>query len=1056
MKNKLLLLLAFVSLALASGAQTLSLEDTKLRLEQADTLYEAEKYDEVLAICQAIGRSTERCASEQERAAYVRSQILACRCYDQLERYEEGYRLAKQLMGTTLTEEERKDLGKSYVENAFFLAVSTMKGKEADYAKGRALLEEVLPYADAEDHSVVLDKLGTGWYYEGYASFGAQNYNYTIECARQALEIFRKTDNVENEVITQNLIADAYYYQYDLTSAIETYHQSLARATESGETHLQMGVLKDLWRMSNLVGDVRTALACDVAMDSLASLATDEVSQMNYCLMQADKAVRQDNYRVGEQWLLRGAALAEASTSGALGSMAALPYFKLSELYLKAGRYDDCIACAKEHMEYPTEEMTTVGLYRFMGYGYFMAEAYRHKGDKAGCYEAVDSLFLLLPYLSDPQEIVYLYIRSGFCYSAFGDHERALAEYMKGDELLATKYKPSDPCRMEQLVFIGRELHKLGRNVEAEECTRKNMEYVRALSGENSLQYIKALIRLAQAEEWAGMTAQGCEDYLQAEERLEKWVIERLPYMDSNERKGFWSPLSHLFVNMTPYALRVGAYQNAFTRGCYDALVMSKAFLLDSERSLYEIVKREGTDEDMQQYMAIVAMKQQVKSWEKDYQSNADRILEASQQLKSMGHGLQERIRGYGDSTAFMDVDYDAVRQSLRQDEVLIDFTDYELLEKGRHYAAYVVQQEQQYPLLQKLFSEAQVDSLHIPQPYLYYTQEYSSALLRLLWQPLSSQLREGQTVYYVPSQLLFNIALESLLLPDGTFLGEHYRFVRLSSARELVRRRRLEPSDEERTAVLYGGLRYDVDAETMQNEAEKCGKQPFPLAEGDVVCGGKAFAYLPGSEKSIRKVERTLGKHEWNVKTYTGAAGTEESFLAMHANSPRILQLYTHGFYYTPDKAGKIDYLKGFTDAMQLSGIILSGGNAAWTGRGVPEGVRSGVLTAGTIAGMDLSGTELVVLSACQTGLGEATTEGLYGLQRAFKKAGVGTIVMSLWEISNNVSQEFMTTFYERLMAQNGAWDKQKAFRETKAIIRARHPDPYYWAAFVMLDGYF
>lgn len=255
---------------------------------------------------------------------------------------------------------------------------------------------------------------------------------------------------------------------------------------------------------------------------------------------------------------------------------------------------------------------------------------------------------------------------------------------------------------------------------------------------------------------------------------------------------------------------------------------------------------------------------------------------------------------------------------------------------------------------------------------------------------------------------------------------------------------------------MLYGGLQYDVASTTMQGEAEKSGQYPFPLDEEDVVCGGGTFAYLPGSEEAIRKVERILGEHHWEVCTYTGAEGTEESFLAMNAHSPRILQLYTHGFYYTPDRASGIDYLKGFTDAMQLSGIVLSGGNAAWTGKELPDGVRGGILTAGTIAGMDLSGTDLAVLSACQTGLGKATPEGLYGLQRAFKKAGVCTVVMSLWEISNNVSQEFMTIFYERLMAQNGGWDKQKAFRETKAIIRARHPEPYYWAAFVMLDGCF
>lgn len=109
MRKILLLLLAFVSLTLTLKAQTQSLEDMKLQLEQSDTLYEAEKYDEVLEICLSIGRSTERCDSEQERTVYVRSQILACRCYDQLERYQEGYELSKRLMATQLTDEEKKN-----------------------------------------------------------------------------------------------------------------------------------------------------------------------------------------------------------------------------------------------------------------------------------------------------------------------------------------------------------------------------------------------------------------------------------------------------------------------------------------------------------------------------------------------------------------------------------------------------------------------------------------------------------------------------------------------------------------------------------------------------------------------------------------------------------------------------------------------------------------------------------------------------------------------------------------------------------------------------------
>ena len=92
-----------------------------------------------------------------------------------------------------------------------------------------------------------------------------------------------------------------------------------------------------------------------------------------------------------------------------------------------------------------------------------------------------------------------------------------------------------------------------------------------------------------------------------------------------------------------------------------------------------------------------------------------------------------------------------------------------------------------------------------------------------------------------------------------------------------------------------------------------------------------------------------------------------------------------------------------------------------------------------------------MVTLSACQTGQGNATAEGLYGLQRAFKKAGVGTMVMTLWSVSDKVATEFMIKFYETL-AKN-KWDKHKAFEQTKAYIRTQHPDPYHWAAFVMLD---
>lgn len=349
------------------------------------------------------------------------------------------------------------------------------------------------------------------------------------------------------------------------------------------------------------------------------------------------------------------------------------------------------------------------------------------------------------------------------------------------------------------------------------------------------------------------------------------------------------------------------------------------------------------------------------------------------------------------------------------------------------------------------MFSERQIDSLGITRPDMFYDRDYALKIIELLWKPLKGYIPEGSTVYYVPSQLLFQISLESLPLADGSLLGSHYNFVRLSSARELVRKQNPTLSAKPQSAILYGGLQYDLQPDTMLAEANKYDLSELLVMRGDLARGDSGFHELIGAKKEVEKIASILEANKWDVTSFMGAEGTEESFLNMHGKSPQVLQLATHGFYYTPDRAKGVDYLRGYSDAMSLSGIILSGGNMAWLGKKLPDGVLGGVLTANDIARLDLSNTEMVVLSACQSGQGEATSEGLYGLQRAFKKAGVGTIVMALWSINDKVSTEFMVTFYEQLIV-NGL-NKRKAFEQTKSIIRDKYPDPFYWAPFIMLD---
>lgn len=188
---------------------------------------------------------------------------------------------------------------------------------------------------------------------------------------------------------------------------------------------------------------------------------------------------------------------------------------------------------------------------------------------------------------------------------------------------------------------------------------------------------------------------------------------------------------------------------------------------------------------------------------------------------------LASRCRAFGDITTFMDWDYQTVKSKLRESDVLIDFTDFLSISDNqeRIYAAYIINNEQEYPLLKRLFNESSIDSALKAHPDLFYDTLFSSKVYHILWEPFEKEVKEGATVYYVPSQLLFQVALESLPLQDGTLLGDHYRFIRLSSARELAsidEKLNLEIADGRTNAVLYGGLQYDVETSIMAAEAKR------------------------------------------------------------------------------------------------------------------------------------------------------------------------------------------------------------------------------------------
>lgn len=1048
MNRLVILLIASLCVVASISAQTLTEAEVVATMNNAFALHKEKKYSEALSAFLTVGANTMLQRTKNEQDVYVCSQVMACQCYELTGQYENGYRLAKKLIDGKPNDSMKKEVYNLYVLNGYLHACSLARAKNVEYSKARELLLSLLPYADEDMKKKILARSANLWYFEGAYYYLSLKFDEALNCFKKALDAFRQLGNAKDELYVLEKIASTQYEIYSIYEAIDSYEQALLLSQQLGNTLKQMEIAKELFKLHGINGNMDEVAKCATLIESIKAETYDAMVLFEYYCHKGKVAYNQGSANLAEQWFLKGMAVADSLDEKNAAAAKSLLYIHFRDLYVSVGRYEEALKYAQLALDRKIDSFSYSSFY--LPYSSLL-NIYSKMGDRENCFANIDTMFMIEPNITEPRELSKLYTTRALCHQNFKDYQSALDDYKKADEILASKYSASNGERVSLYALMGGIEHKLEHYDESERYYKLYADVVGSIYGKENLKYINALIYLANAQGFAGNIEHGCNNYTIAMHDLKRVVGQRLPYMDTSERDAFWQIISELLTKMTPYALKAGLFQTEYTKNCYDALVLSKAFLLDSERSLYDIVKREGTYEDMQTYASITHMNNKIKMWEKNYSLYADSILAYSNNVSNLENALLKRCKSIGDLTSFMEVDYEMVKGALKRNDVVVDFTDFVSQTDGRRYAAYIVDKRKKYPLLMPLFRESQIDSLGIVRPDMFYDNDYAPDVVKLLWDPIKEHIPEGATVYYIPSQLLFQVSLESLPLEDGTLLGEHYNFVRLSSARELVKRKK-HPRAKAASAVLYGGLQYDIEPKLMADNAMNYDLSSLTvLRGGDIVRGEDAFCELPGTKVEVEKISEILRRNKFDVKPYMGKEGTEESFWNMHRQSPRILHLATHGFYFTPSEASEIDYLKGHKDAMQLSGLIMSGGNAVWTGKEIPDGVLGGVLTASNIARLDLSNTDMVVLSACQTGLGSATSEGLYGLQRAFKKAGAGAIMMTLWKVEDKMATEFMVKFYEHLVACR--WDKHKAFKKTQSEIRDIYPSPEKWAAFVLLD---
>jgi len=570
-----------------------------------------------------------------------------------------------------------------------------------------------------------------------------------------------------------------------------------------------------------------------------------------------------------------------------------------------------------------------------------------------------------------------------------------------------------------------------------------------------------------------------------------KYISDNFPGLSDMEKYNFISKIKSYINNIYSFSvnhfkqdqsLSILVYNNSLF---YNKLILGDIINIRKNILMWEdpnIVKIFNTILSTKSYLS------KLYSLEEDQVLNSEtEIKELNEKIKHLERKLSYESEKYANATNF-NISWEIVQNSLQNDEAVIDFfkVDYfndKNIKDSTLYYALLLRKDYKYPKILFLFNEEELKG-HLKQysiSQLYSTREFKSieknSLYNLIWSPIDCLLIDIKKVFISPTGLLHKVSFPAIPISTNSFLCDKYNLDIVNSSRIVTSKTSCKITDGKDLSIsIYGGINYDIERSSMQDittEYLKFKDASDPLI--NIIAQDRSrnlsWTYLEGTQREASMINSLFTKNKINTYLFTGERATEESikyFYQAHDNhSPTIIHFSTHGFFFPNSyeailnkdslstdvnlskKSRKRDIIPLY-EPLFRSGLVFAGANRVWKGNNRLEGIDDGILTSYEISNLYLPDTKLVTLSACETGLGDIfDDEGVFGLQRAFKIAGVDYIIMSLWNVSDQETAELMISFYEYWLNGN---ELKEAFRQAQAKMRIKY-EPFYWAAFVLIE---
>lgn len=388
------------------------------------------------------------------------------------------------------------------------------------------------------------------------------------------------------------------------------------------------------------------------------------------------------------------------------------------------------------------------------------------------------------------------------------------------------------------------------------------------------------------------------------------------------------------------------------------------------------------------------------------------------------------------------------VHNALSNDECAIEIVKVPSLDfSDDYYKAVILRNKMHYPIIVDLAPASTINDA-ISSGNLYGNGNHT--LYSLVWKPLEDYIFPQETVFIAPDGSLCSINLAALLDTKNCRLMDRFIIHQCVSTKEIVKTKK---SVNLSSIALFGGVIYD---DTIRQNISSTNNVLLKAYRG-VDCDAREdeWAYLPWTKVEVESIDSTAFCSGIRSSLFTGRDATEYQFKTLSGDDISILHIATHGFYYNKSTASDMTFFERMAvkdNPLNRCGLIMTGGQRAWFGEDLPNNEEDGILLGSEIARMDLTGVDMVVLSACNTGLGDISYEGVSGLQRAFKQAGVNNIIMTLSVVDDNATRTLMHKFYEILFSVK---DVQLAFSSAINWMRnnTSYSEPQYWAPFVLLN---